>query len=309
MAYDEWLETEALMFARNDNRKWSAIAFFGTILLCCNLGKAQSPLPLRSDYYQFGRDFLHCLYPQLDGKHYSMTIESGVAYDDPASRPRWFRLSVGDGPKFAVLGCCVSNSYKEIITAPQTPPPPPPGGQPFTPAPGAQRPQFKRPEEWDEEGGIHPKQYLKAGFTFDEKGRLVGFGAEGPAINDPETDNRLHDLFHGHPEIADAQVVAALKQAGMKYGPDDTQEFVKNLPLKKLEPFLGKLEFVSVSVDPLGKNREEVGTWPNWWVEVLATQKDGTKLRYSMLFDHLKGDLIGLSIVPATPYKAPETKR
>jgi len=89
----------------------------------------------------------------------------------------------------------------------------------------------------------------------------------------------------------------------MKYGPDDTQEFVKNLPFKKLEPFLGKLEFVSVSVDPLGKNREEVGTWPNWWVEVVAAQKDGTKLRYSMLFDYLKGDLIGLSIVPASRTK------
>jgi len=250
------------MFTRNDNhqsaRKWSVIAVFGMILLCCSMGRAQSPLPLRGDYYQFGRDFLHSLYPQLDGKHYSMTIESSVAYDDPASQPRWFRLSVGASPKVAVLGCCFGGYKGEMIAPPQ--PPPPPGAPTPAPKPVPQQPKFKKPQEWDEEGAIHPKQYVTAGFSFDEMGRLVGFGAEGAAINDHVTDNRMYQLLHGHPEITDTQVVATLKQAGMKYGPDDKEGFVKNLPLKKLERFLGKLELLSVTVNTLGENREEVGT-------------------------------------------------
>jgi len=238
-----------------------------------------------------------------------MTIESSLAYDDQAGQTRWFRLSVGDGPKFAVLGCCLSSSSRGIITAPQTPLPPPPGAHPAAPVPQQAQPQFKRPEEWDAEGAIYPKQYLTTGFSFDEKGRLTGFTAEGSAINDNVADNQIYELVHGHPEMTEAQVVAALKQAGIKYGPDDKEQFTKDLPLQKLQRFLGPLELVSVNFHPLDRTRSWLGPWPDWTVDVLATQQDGTKLRYHMIFDHLKGDLIGLFIVPTSPSKPAEGRK
>jgi hypothetical protein len=109
--------------------------------------------------------------------------------------------------------------------------------------------------------------------------------------------------------MTDAEIAAELKRLGAKYGPDDKEQFVKDLPLKKLEPFLGKLEFVSVSFLPLSENRTELGSWPYWMVELLATQRDGTKLKYHLAFDHFKGDLLSLTTNPTKPSKIAEKQR
>ena len=128
---------------------------------------------------------------------------------------------------------------------------------------------------------------------------MIGFTAEGPVIGDRDADGRFEAFVQAHPDMTDTEIVAARKKFGTKYGPDDKDQFIKDLPLRNLEPFLGKLELLSVENSfPLLKNRDHVGIWPLWAVQVLATQRDGTKVKYELTFDHFKGDLLGLRTVP-----------
>jgi hypothetical protein len=51
----------------------------------------------------------------------------------------------------------------------------------------------------------------------------VGYSADGSAINDGAADNKVYELVHDHSNMSGADVVAALKQFGTKYGPDDKE--------------------------------------------------------------------------------------
>ena len=265
------------------------------------IGEGQE-LPHTKNYIKIGHEFLRAVYPDLNGKGYAITIETSLAYDGPTSVPNYFMLDVGAGPKFVVIECCVQGYVGGVLPTPPLQWPPELGAAP-TPTPPPPQPIEKRPKFWDAEGRVHPKQYLSTGFQFDNEGHLAGFTASGPEIGNPEADNKLAEIVNTHPKMTDAEIAAELKRLGAKYGPDDKEQFVKDLPLKKLEPFLGKLELISVSFLPLSENRTELGSWPYWMVELLATQRDGSKLKYHLAFDHFKGDLLTLATNPANPGK------
>lgn len=250
-------------------------------------------------YVQVGREFLRTLYPELNGKGYVITLETALPFDDSSRAAKYFMLDVGAGPKFVVLECCIGGYVGGAFPMPQLPLPPELGYAPPTvPSPNSQNVD-KPPKYWDAEGRVHPKQYLSTGFNFDDKGRLMGFTAEGPVIGDRDADNRFEAFVQTHPDMTNAEIVAARKKSGAKYGPDDKDEFIKDLPLRNLEPFLGKLELLSVENSfPLVKDGNHVGLWPQWTVQVLAAQRDGTKVKYELTFDHFKGDLLGLRIIP-----------
>ncbi|HXL08957.1 MAG TPA: hypothetical protein VN966_01930 [Candidatus Bathyarchaeia archaeon] len=283
--------------------KWQLILPLLLVVLCGpGLADARPPAKISSDFYRFGQEFLRALYPELSGKRYVVSIESAVPYDDPASLAYWFRLSVGEGPKFLIKKCCFGGYLNNgVIGLPQ--PPPPPGLPPSPPAPSVAKKPLPWLQDVDEQGAIHFKQYLTTNFTFDKRGRLKDFGAEGPAINDGEADKKIFEIVTAHPEFTDAQVVATLKENGTQYGPNDKEEFTKNLPLQKLEPFLGKLKVDSLTFNPLDEHRTGISSWPDWLVEVSAKQKDGSVLRYQMFFDHRQGKLFGLYVISPTPNK------
>src|SRR5580698_2208487 len=67
---------------------------------------AQETVPSTKTYIRLGEDFLHALYPDLNDKKYTITVETAFRYDDPTDIPRAFRLDVGTGPKSLVLACC-----------------------------------------------------------------------------------------------------------------------------------------------------------------------------------------------------------
>jgi len=260
---------------------------------------AQTSLPSPEKYIEIGREFLRALYPELSGKGYVVTLETALPFDDSSRAAKYFMLDVGAGPKFVVLECCIGGYIGGILPTPQLPWPPELGPAPNAPTPGAQ-PSENRPRYWDAQGQVHPKQYLSTGFSFDDKNRLAGFTAEGPAIGDPHPRSEFVGLASAYPNMGDQEIGAALKRSGAKYGPGDKEQFVKALPLTKLEPFLGKLELASVNFVRLGEDRAERGSLPCWMVEVLATREDGTKSKYKLTFDTFKGDLTTLGIVPPT---------
>ena len=84
---------------------------------------------------------------------------------------------------------------------------------------------------------------LGAYFTFDFKTNdLKDAMILGPFVRD-RVENLMKEVDE-HPEWSDAQIVARLKAAGARFGPNDREEFLRSLPLKKLEPLVGQLEVI-----------------------------------------------------------------
>ena len=88
-------------------------------------------------------------------------------------------------------------------------------------------------------------------------------------------------------------MVAALKNAGAKYGPGDKDQFIKDLPVQKLQRFLGKLQVLSVTFQPLSEDRFNAHIWPLWQVKAKADTGSG-KLTYEMTFEQFQGELLSV---------------
>jgi hypothetical protein len=192
---------------------------------------AQQTVPTTRTYIKLGEDFLHALYPDLNDKKYTITVETSFLYDDPTDIPRVFTLDVGTGPKSFVLACCFGGSVGGVlpfgIPDPlEWPPPPPP---PCPPAPTC--PLFSTPrtpihmKNVDAEGRLRPEQFLTGSFSFDVQGRLVAFSAQGSATANHEADNQLYDALRSRPGLTDAEIMNAVKESGAKYGFGDEAQF------------------------------------------------------------------------------------
>jgi hypothetical protein len=47
----------------------------------------QQTVPTTKTYIKLGEDFLHALYPELNDKKYTITVETSFRYDDPTDIP------------------------------------------------------------------------------------------------------------------------------------------------------------------------------------------------------------------------------
>ena len=252
----------------------------------------------------WAREFLRALYPNLNGKKYVLTVETYFNYDRPDTAINWLRMDVGEGAKDLVLrygGGCVDT----LSPAPLPGAMPPEFASP-TPPLASSLPSLNQQSENNCSGGaVYPKQFLSVSFQFDREGRLTNFGADGPFINDRKAGNEVYEIVRAHPQMMYAEIVAALKLHGTKYGPDDKEQFVKDLPLKELEQFLGKLQILSVGFHQIDKDPDPtpwIGIWPDWTVKAEATTKDGAKVPYEMHFSHLNGYLTGLVDCRTSPW-------
>jgi|HubBroStandDraft_6_1064221.scaffolds.fasta_scaffold20299_7 hypothetical protein len=266
--------------------KYIPSLFLAALLLCPAVGEAQQTVPATKTYIRIGHDFLRTVYPELNGKGYTITVETFLSYDDPDGVPLRFDLDVGKGAKYSVTGCCFGGYAG----------PPPDLASPGA-CPWLSSPRRKRPDNVDSEGQVHPEQYLSASFVFDISGRLEHFAAKGSSIENHVADNRLHGLLRCNSAMTDEQIATAFKESGAKYGLNDRDEFRKNLPIPELEKFVGKLEVVSTKFYQLGMGdgeEKELPIWTSCDVRMRATQPDGTQLEYRATFDHFDGRLESL---------------
>lgn len=238
---------------------------------------AQEPVPLSKNYVAWAQDFLRTMYPDLNGKGYFLSLESAGQYDNPGTPLPPTILYVGHGPEYEVLGMiggCLDFG-----------PVPPPGAHVASPPPSTEDCQI---------GPRHPKQELETGFRFDNHDRLVSFGAHGPAVGNPEALNKVTAQMRTHPEMTDSEIIAALKKAGAKYGPNDKELLLKNFPYTKLGRFLGNIRILSVDYTQPFPMSREIGPENPWWeVTAAATQRDGTVITYKFRFEEFKGNLLG----------------
>jgi hypothetical protein len=233
------------------------------ILAACGVGSAQTNTVTTSDRLQVAQDFLHALYPELTSKNYWMSLTSSVRNDEQISALSKFELDIGAGPKDLVLHYI--------------------GGYAGT----------ARPADYHE-GPVYPKQFLVSGFQFDGN-RIKVFNAQGPGVGNLDAENQFIELVLSHAQMTDAEIAAALNVAGAKYATVNKGELVRQLQLRRLEPFLGKLEVSAVSSPSLEADRSNLALWLTWTVNVSAKQPNGTKLKYDLRFERFKGDLTSLA--------------
>jgi len=243
---------------------------------------AQDPPPPIPNRLTVARDFLRTFYPDLNGKNYFMNLETSYYYDQPLNHPfgGLLELSIRDSPKG-------NNNFL----------PCPPGSTPTQKLPSGGFIAGNCPER-----GIPPQEYLSATFHFDEKGHIVTFRAQGTSagnVTAKRTYEKDIDLSK-HP--TGAELIDALKRAGAKYGPDDKEEFVKSLPIRKLETFLGKLNIISVEFGPFSQeDRSDFSDEMEWDVRAVATRIDGGTTKYILSFEQYNGTLVGLCDMSTYP--------
>jgi hypothetical protein len=273
---------------------------------------AQETVPTTKTYIRLGEDFLHALYPALNDKKYTITVETSFRYDDPTDVPRAFTLDIGTGPKSLVLACCFNGVVGDAL--PMKLPDPlewgPPSPPPCPPAPAC--PLYSTPsypirmKNVDKEGQLRPEQFLTGYFSFDVSGRLVAFTAQGSSTSNHDADNQIYAALRSRPGLTESEITKIMRDSGAEYGFKDQKKFRDDLPLKEIERFIGKIELLSLEFEPINPSRNndpvnELGVWSYAVVLMKAAQKDGNKLTYRAFFDHSTGALTSLHEWPDDP--------
>jgi hypothetical protein len=136
---------------------------------------------------------------------------------------------------------------------------------------------------------------LHVTFIFDwqtENKELMLMSAGGP-VADGRRDKFAEEM-NRHPEWSDAQVIAALNDAGAKFGPDHKAEFLRTLPFEELKPFVGgEIEVLSAGFhfwesDLEGKTSR---AYLSWIVRAKWHGSDGREAGCSLAFEPFDGTL------------------
>ena len=138
------------------------------------------------------------------------------------------------------------------------------------------------------------EQLLSTEFTFESE-KLVAFSANGVAVGRASELHKLVELRENHPTMTELQAAGVLRQSGVKFGYWNKEDFLKALPISKLEPFLGKLAIVSVDFTVPSKNHELPHDWPRWRVHAKTIPAAGPASVYEITFEPFKGDLTALT--------------
>jgi hypothetical protein len=110
-----------------------------------------------------------------------------------------------------------------------------------------------------------------------------------------------------HAEWSDARVTEALNEAGAKFGPDHRAEFVRALPLEKLEPFMGgPLDVVSAEFYVRPSTSKEAH--PAWIVQAKWHSPDGRLADCPLVFEPFEGKLQSIFRTPLPPNAGGEPK-
>jgi len=246
-------------------------------------------------YMNYERDFLRAFYPELTGKHYFVTFEWAERFDQPNDNADVvFLVDVGAGAKFEIVGCCYGGSagwvvgpqaiysYGEGLGSLELPPLPPPP------------PKVEPP---------HPQQYLSSTFVFDSQGNLKRFFGKRQ-LTRPELD--IVSQVRVHPDMTDEELIAAYEKSGATCDIGDRKAFERNLPISKLEQFLGKLkklrtEFERTEFDARPDDRlSKLGYFDICRVFLQTASKGGAPLEYRADFESRRGELVELHLVPDT---------
>jgi hypothetical protein len=64
----------------------------------------QEPIPVTKNYVAWAHEFLRTMYPEMNGKKCSLTLETAGSYDSPGTPLQPQILYVGKLPQYDILG-------------------------------------------------------------------------------------------------------------------------------------------------------------------------------------------------------------
>ena len=111
--------------------------------------------------------------------------------------------------------------------------------------------------------------------------------------------------FAKREDWTDAQLAAALREAGAKFGPDRKAEFLRSFPREQLRPFMaGDLEVVSAEF--YFERNPQMQLPPTWLVQTKWRALDGRESDCSLTFEPFHGYITSISLTPVVPKSGQE---
>lgn len=101
---------------------------------------------------------------------------------------------------------------------------------------------------------------------------------------------KLDELVASHPEWSDSQVISAVESSGAKYPPSRKQDLIRSLPLRELEPFVGRIRIDSVTFD-LRTDGEPPTPLLDWSVDFTASTSGKPSRRYFLVLEPFDGQV------------------
>ena len=133
--------------------------------------------------------------------------------------------------------------------------------------------------------------HLSGRFQFDGRDhKIFSIFFSGSLAND-EKQEALAKLVDAHPEWSDAQMTDALLQAGAKFGPNQKDALLARLPIKELEPILGKIEMGPAYFRFRGNTEPPFYAVMNWSVRFRTTE-DGRIDEFTLALEPFNGKVV-----------------
>ena len=162
----------------------------------------------------------------------------------------------------------------------------------------------------DSDGATYPRQYLSVAFHFTAQGYLLAYYEEEKRFHRPLSGSDLDfDLeLIKHPDITDEALRALYQHSGAKYPLGDQESFRKDLPLKKLEQYLGNFSVLSTEFHyEKGTRLAKAGGFDFCSTVLQVASRSGKPLLYDAKFDGRLGTLLSLELRPDEPKSRPRS--
>jgi hypothetical protein len=221
--------------------------------------------------------YLYALYPELQGQGY--TIQVIPVYPvDPA-----YILDVGSKQTKRLLS---ANVYLFSLVVREQPK----GKGPFH-------------DEFDDADRMNPPVGpMLAAVLFrpsDSREDLFSQVAASGRVVSSDQWERLKDLVDDHPEWSRDEALRALKDAGVRFGPDAKEEFLRGLPLNRLERlWSGKISIRSAEFrvrEPLVAGADHPpAAKVEWTVEITVQRPARPAVGYTLLCEPLGGRIVDM---------------
>src|ERR1700682_736360 len=129
-------------------------------------------------------------------------------------------------------------------------------------------------------------------FPFGKDDRIALLVLSGPLTHKEQLE-ALQEVVDAHEEWSDAQVLETLEKAGGRYGPQAKSEIEKRVPIKQLEPLIGKITILRSEFEIRAKGTQPTAVLT--WTVVVRAHKQGKKdIKYWLRLEPFGGNLISL---------------
>jgi hypothetical protein len=231
----------------------SFILCAAVFLFSCSSAVAQSiSTKPRQNKFEEAKRIIVVLYPELSGKHLSMTYSFSTTLDS------------SEEPATSQFDVLVSQF--------------PPG----------QKPQIAGYINPAESNSTPRDVQMTVGFWFDNLGQLERFTAQGHSPND-DRNKAIRELVDAHPDWADTQITDALKAAGAKFDPSAKIDLMLQIPADRLSSIFGKCRIVSTEFEFRDSQTANNASALMWHAELEAESGNDKSVTYHLIVEPFGG--------------------